>query len=342
MVVERRRPVRHRPAAPAAGPGRARGRCRAGASCSARAARTGWPASAWPRWSRPPTGSSWPRTTCACGARARCSGPGNRAAATCGWRRCRIPTTGSCSRGPAGGRGHRHGGPSLGGASGAGRRDQAVPERGRGRVPVQELTGSRARPGQELIWSGVDVPWLGARHRRPEPGQATGGQAAARRAPHVGPGARVDLRHPGLAWAGSRACGGRPVLRERGAGARGASRGAASATFVDQDPAALEAVRTNLASVGLGDEPVTVGPGRAARLARRGPPSFDLALCDPPYAFEDWPDAARRSCGPTRPSSSRRRPSRSPRAGWSQETRRYGGTLVTVAPLGTQLVKASS
>src|SRR5450755_4481141 len=65
------------------------------------------------------------------------------------------------------------------------------------------------------------------------------------------------------------------------------SRGAASATFVDQDLGALDAVRTNLAAVGLDDEPATVVraslPGWLA-----GAPHFDLALCDPPYTFEGW------------------------------------------------------
>ena len=53
------------------------------------------------------------------------------------------------------------------------------------------------------------------------------------------------------------------------------------------DLTALEAVRTNLASVGLGDEPATVVraalPGWLA-----GAPAFDLALCDPPYTFDAW------------------------------------------------------
>jgi 16S rRNA (guanine(966)-N(2))-methyltransferase RsmD len=107
------------------------------------------------------------------------------------------------------------------------------------------------------------------------------------------------------------------------------SRGAASATFVDQDPGALEAVRTNLESVGLGDQPVTVVraalPGWLA-----GAPAFDLALCDPPYSFEAWPalltdlraeTAVLESSAPiTLP------------AGWMvARERRYGGTLVTVA-----------
>src|SRR6185437_15553490 len=67
------------------------------------------------------------------------------------------------------------------------------------------------------------------------------------------------------------------------------SRGAASATFVDQDPAALDAVRTNRDAVGLGDEPVVcVRAALPGWLA--GAPRFDLALCDPPYTFDAWPD----------------------------------------------------
>ena len=107
------------------------------------------------------------------------------------------------------------------------------------------------------------------------------------------------------------------------------SRGAAAATFVDQDPAALEAVRTNLESVGLGDQPVTVVraalPGWLA-----GAPAFDLALCDPPYTFEAWPALLTdlRATTAVLESSS---PITLP-AGWVvARERRYGGTLVTVA-----------
>ena len=78
-----------------------------------------------------------------------------------------------------------------------------------------------------------------------------------------------------------------------GSGALGVealSRGAASSTFVDLNPDALAAVRQNLAAVGLEDEPASLV--RAAlpgwlESAAAGP--FDLALCDPPYDFEEWP-----------------------------------------------------
>ena len=107
------------------------------------------------------------------------------------------------------------------------------------------------------------------------------------------------------------------------------SRGAASSTFVDRDPDALAAVRANLDAVGLGDEPTTLVratlPGWLG-----GAPSFDLALCDPPYGFDGWPRCWRRWSS-TRWSWNRRKKSRCRTRGWSRGARQYGGTLVTVA-----------
>jgi len=106
------------------------------------------------------------------------------------------------------------------------------------------------------------------------------------------------------------------------------SRGAASVTFVDRSPEALEAARANLAAVGLAEAP--------ARLVRAVLPgwltpehTFDLVLCDPPYEFDAWTAlldalvtdvAVLESAGPIEPAG-----------GWVVEKeRRYGGTLVTV------------
>lgn len=70
------------------------------------------------------------------------------------------------------------------------------------------------------------------------------------------------------------------------------SRGAASAVFVDADPAAVAAVGENLRSLGWDGDVARVvradvprwlrGPGREA-LAEA-----DLVLADPPYAFDGW------------------------------------------------------
>jgi len=119
-----------------------------------------------------------------------------------------------------------------------------------------------------------------------------------------------------------------------GSGALGVealSRGAASVTFVDLDPDALVAVRRNLDAVGLGGEPSTlVRAPLPAWLDGASVGSFDLALCDPPYDFTDWPallGALRAEVAVMESSSPIVLPE-----GWVvTRERRYGGTLVTVA-----------
>jgi 16S rRNA (guanine966-N2)-methyltransferase len=66
------------------------------------------------------------------------------------------------------------------------------------------------------------------------------------------------------------------------------SRGAASATFVDADHAAIRAVEQNLTTTGLGGDAKVVH-GDALRFVETTKESFDLALVDPPYAFDEWP-----------------------------------------------------
>jgi 16S rRNA (guanine966-N2)-methyltransferase len=66
------------------------------------------------------------------------------------------------------------------------------------------------------------------------------------------------------------------------------SRGAASATFVDADHAAIRAVEQNLATTGLGADAKVVH-GDALRFVESTQQTFDLALVDPPYAFDEWP-----------------------------------------------------
>jgi 16S rRNA (guanine966-N2)-methyltransferase len=118
-----------------------------------------------------------------------------------------------------------------------------------------------------------------------------------------------------------------------GSGALGVealSRGAASATFVDADPAALAAVVQNLSAVGLGEAPATVVRGTLPGwLALAGTPTFDLALCDPPYDFAAWPELlGALSSELAVMESAAAIPLCS---GWVvAKERRYGGTLVTV------------
>jgi 16S rRNA (guanine966-N2)-methyltransferase len=110
------------------------------------------------------------------------------------------------------------------------------------------------------------------------------------------------------------------------------SRGAASATFVDRDADALAAVRQNLHAVGLDAETVTLVRATLPEWLQgaRADSGFDLALCDPPYDFDDWPallDALRAGLVVLESSA----PIGLPEALMVVRERRYGGTLVTVA-----------
>ena len=62
------------------------------------------------------------------------------------------------------------------------------------------------------------------------------------------------------------------------------SRGASEATFVDSDPAALKALRTNLESIGADEARVFRAEARSfLRGAARHGDKWDLVLLDPPY-----------------------------------------------------------
>ncbi|HZQ85982.1 MAG TPA: RsmD family RNA methyltransferase, partial [Acidimicrobiales bacterium] len=63
------------------------------------------------------------------------------------------------------------------------------------------------------------------------------------------------------------------------------SRGAAAATFVDDDRAAVELVERNLALTGLTGG--TVVRADAVQFLRNAP-AVDVAFADPPYAFDGW------------------------------------------------------
>ena len=179
---------------------------------------------------------------------------------------------------------------------------------------------------------------IGGRSR----GRRLAGQAAPVGAADVGPGARGDLRHPRLA--GRRRGPARWSTCSAGSGALGVealSRGAASATFVDLDPTRWPRCARTSRRSGSGGEPATLVRADAARLAAsaRRRSGFDLALCDPPYDFEDWPAllGALRADVVVMESSA---PIALPEGWVVTRERRYGGTLVTVAHRsGARLVK---
>lgn len=78
-----------------------------------------------------------------------------------------------------------------------------------------------------------------------------------------------------------------------GSGAMGIealSRGAARATFVDRDPAARRAITANLATCGFAGVAEVVALPVERFVAQAGPHRWDLALVDPPYDYDAWPE----------------------------------------------------
>ncbi len=122
-----------------------------------------------------------------------------------------------------------------------------------------------------------------------------------------------------------------------GSGAMGIealSRGAASVTFVDRSAEALRSIRDNLGSVGLA-EAERVGDAslvraEAASWASSTASRFDLVLCDPPYDYDDWGSLV--TSLPTDLAILESSTEITAPPGWGViKTRRYGGTIVTVA-----------
>ena len=110
------------------------------------------------------------------------------------------------------------------------------------------------------------------------------------------------------------------------------SRGAAEAVFVESDPSVAAVLRSNLETTGLADRAavmVTDADTALAGLAREGR-RFDLALIDPPYAFDAWPDLLSRVPAEFVVVESDRAVDVGPRFA-IHHRRRHGGTVVTFA-----------
>lgn len=74
------------------------------------------------------------------------------------------------------------------------------------------------------------------------------------------------------------------------------SRGAAHAVFVDSDARAVATIRDNLASLGVAGSRATVLRADVLRWLD-GAGAVDVVLCDPPYAFGQWPVLSERIVG---------------------------------------------
>ena len=117
-----------------------------------------------------------------------------------------------------------------------------------------------------------------------------------------------------------------------GSGALGleaVSRGAASATFVESAPPALAALRANIDATGFTDR-CRVVPGDVMEELSRLGGDFDVALCDPPYQFEAWPELLSKiPAGVVMAESDQ---AVVPGSEWDViKQRRYAGTVVVIA-----------
>ena len=128
-----------------------------------------------------------------------------------------------------------------------------------------------------------------------------------------------------------------------GSGAMGIealSRGAAHATFVDHDERARVAVRANLDVTRLADR-ATVVAADAFSFIETSRTIFDLAVLDPPYAFDRWSELlAALPAGIAVLESDREI---DPGHGWAvARTRRYGTTVVAICRRSTELEETST
>jgi 16S rRNA (guanine966-N2)-methyltransferase len=106
------------------------------------------------------------------------------------------------------------------------------------------------------------------------------------------------------------------------------SRGASRAVFVDTDPVAVEAVRSNLEATGL-TQRGHVERSDVVRFLERRHEGFDLAFADPPYEFQAWDEVLSRLGARIAVLES----NRELEVGGSWRTtkqKRYGDTVVTV------------
>lgn len=104
------------------------------------------------------------------------------------------------------------------------------------------------------------------------------------------------------------------------------SRGAVSATFVEHDRAAVSTIRDNLERTGLAGSATVVRDDVMAWCESGAP--HDLALCDPPYLFDDWSTLFAVVPAPFVVAESNRPVP--PPEGWGLvREKRYGTTVVT-------------
>lgn len=107
------------------------------------------------------------------------------------------------------------------------------------------------------------------------------------------------------------------------------SRGAAAATFVDRNPAAIDAVRRNVAACGF-EGSARIQRGDVERWLEGQHQAPTLVLADPPYDFDGWADLLARLDAEWVVAESDREVE-PPESYEVVRSRRYGRTWVTIA-----------
>ena len=108
------------------------------------------------------------------------------------------------------------------------------------------------------------------------------------------------------------------------------SRGAAEAVFVEHDPAMAAVLRSNLDVTALADRATVMVVDAHAALVALARDRFDVALVDPPYAFDDWPELLSKVPAELVVAESDRPVDAGP--GFAiHHRKRHGGTVVTFA-----------
>ena len=111
------------------------------------------------------------------------------------------------------------------------------------------------------------------------------------------------------------------------------SRGAAHCTFVEQARPAIVAVRQNLDALGLSERATVVTMDVERYLSSNAAVAVDLALADPPYAFDGWAGLLDSVPASVLVAESDR--PIEPGDGWELvRSRRYGTTHVTILRRG--------
>jgi 16S rRNA (guanine966-N2)-methyltransferase len=91
-------------------------------------------------------------------------------------------------------------------------------------------------------------------------------------------------------WDGARVC---DLFAGSGSlGLEALSRGAARATFVENDRSSLDVLRRNIEALGVAGR-CSVEPRRVETYLDSGPAAFDVIFADPPYRFEGAEDMLR-------------------------------------------------